>query len=222
MADERDLRARGTRGARTDEDRGAFEGAGDEEARRRRQRDEEWSETARDRPSVTRHETSSRDLARRELPRRRGEADVAGGREPKTRGSQGQWDSPNYFGASREVRGGSRAETYASEGYGYQQAGVESPSRQRRAFGEGDDHYRSWRDRQLAEYDRDYEAFCRQRQEKFNADFAAWRSQRQAGGEGSAEPIRETSGHTAEGGSPDAASLPPERTRRPTGGRRKQ
>jgi hypothetical protein len=102
------------------------------------------------------------------------------------------------------------------------QRGVESPSRQRRTLGEGDDHFRSWRDRQIAEYDRDYQAFCRQRQEKFNADFDAWRAQRQARIEMAPTSIQESSGMTTEAVTSGAATTGPrERSRRPSRGRRK-
>jgi len=47
------------------------------------------------------------------------------------------------------------------------------------SFGSGqDDHYRSWRDRQLAELDRDYEDYCREREQKFHSDFDTWRQSR--------------------------------------------
>lgn len=40
------------------------------------------------------------------------------------------------------------------------------------------DYYRSWRDRQLQELDRDYEEFRREREQKFHEDFDSWRSRR--------------------------------------------
>jgi hypothetical protein len=47
------------------------------------------------------------------------------------------------------------------------------------SFGSGqDDHYRSWRDRQLAELDRDYDDYCREREQKFHSDFDSWRQGR--------------------------------------------
>ena len=49
-----------------------------------------------------------------------------------------------------------------------------------------DDHYRSWRDRQLAELDRDYDEYCREREHRFNQDFDSWRRNRQ--GQGSSLP----------------------------------
>lgn len=41
-----------------------------------------------------------------------------------------------------------------------------------------DDHYRSWRDRQIEALDRDYEDYCREREQQFHSDFDSWRSQR--------------------------------------------
>lgn len=48
-----------------------------------------------------------------------------------------------------------------------------------------DDHYRSWRDRQLAELDRDYDDYCREREQQFNQDFDSWRRTRQSSSPGS-------------------------------------
>ena len=41
-----------------------------------------------------------------------------------------------------------------------------------------DDHYRSWRDRQVEAFDRDYADYCREREQQFHQDFDTWRSQR--------------------------------------------
>jgi hypothetical protein len=41
-----------------------------------------------------------------------------------------------------------------------------------------DDHYRSWRDRQMAELDRDYQEYCREREQQFHREFDDWRSNR--------------------------------------------
>jgi len=40
------------------------------------------------------------------------------------------------------------------------------------------DHYRSWRDRELAKLDRDYDDYCREREHQFNQDFDSWRRNR--------------------------------------------
>ena len=42
-----------------------------------------------------------------------------------------------------------------------------------------DDHYRSWRDRQMEALDRDYEDYCREREQQFHSDFDNWRSNRE-------------------------------------------
>jgi len=41
-----------------------------------------------------------------------------------------------------------------------------------------DDHYRSWRDRQMQALDNDYADYCREREQQFHRDFDSWRSQR--------------------------------------------
>lgn len=41
------------------------------------------------------------------------------------------------------------------------------------------DYYRSWRDRQMQELDRDYDEFRREREQKFHEDFDSWRRRRQ-------------------------------------------
>ena len=43
-----------------------------------------------------------------------------------------------------------------------------------------DDHYRSWRDRQLSQLDQDYADYCREREQQFNQDFDTWRRSRQS------------------------------------------
>lgn len=42
-----------------------------------------------------------------------------------------------------------------------------------------DDHYRSWRDRQMAQLDDDYRDYCKTREQQFHSDFDTWRSSRQ-------------------------------------------
>ena len=70
------------------------------------------------------------------------------------------------------------------------------------------EHYRSWRDRQIAELDRDYEEYCRDRQQQFHSDFGSWRQSRQAGqtwlgtsaSTGSSSGLMSGSGGTTGGG----------------------
>ena len=42
-----------------------------------------------------------------------------------------------------------------------------------------DDHYRSWRNRQMEALDRDYQDYCREREQQFHRDFDDWRQNRQ-------------------------------------------
>lgn len=41
-----------------------------------------------------------------------------------------------------------------------------------------DPHYRSWRDRQISDLDRDYDEFRRENQSRFEREFGSWREQR--------------------------------------------
>jgi hypothetical protein len=42
-----------------------------------------------------------------------------------------------------------------------------------------DDHYRNWRERHMAELDRDYEDYCREREREFHRRFDEWRRSRE-------------------------------------------
>ena len=65
-----------------------------------------------------------------------------------------------------------------------------------------DDHYRSWRDRQMQALDRDYEDYCREREQQFHQDFDTWRSQRRGNNPG---PLR--TGMTQTGQSHDPSGM---------------
>jgi hypothetical protein len=59
--------------------------------------------------------------------------------------------------------------------------------RGRRSFSSNpDDHYRSWRDKQIQSLDRDYADYCREREHQFHQDFDSWRNQRRS----SPEPLQ--------------------------------
>jgi hypothetical protein len=49
-----------------------------------------------------------------------------------------------------------------------------------------DDHYLSWRDKQIDALDRDYADYCREREQQFHSDFDDWRRQRA----GNPQPLR--------------------------------
>src|SRR5438270_1841215 len=59
--------------------------------------------------------------------------------------------------------------------------------RSRRNFGSHeDDHYRSWRDRQIEALDRDYDEYRREREQQFHREFDEWRRRKH----GNPEPLR--------------------------------
>ena len=64
-----------------------------------------------------------------------------------------------------------------------------------------DDHYRSWRDKQMQELDRDYAAYCREREQQFHSDFDDWRRQHR----GNPEPLQ--AGRTQSGQSLDPSGM---------------
>ena len=93
------------------------------------------------------------------------EHDRRSGYEDRDRG--GDW-----HGTDRDYPG-HRERSAFTTGSGY-------PQGQRRSSAHPDDHYRSWRDKQIQALDRDYEDYCREREHQFHQDFDAWRSQRRA------------------------------------------
>ncbi|MGN6057742.1 MAG: hypothetical protein ACTHOI_04075 [Sphingomicrobium sp.] len=77
----------------------------------------------------------------------------------------------------------------------------ERGSRYGRFSANPDDHYRSWRDKQMRSLDRDYEDYCREREQQFHRDFDQWRSQRH----GNPGPLR--TGMTQTGLSADPTGM---------------
>jgi len=88
------------------------------------------------------------------------------------RGShQDRWSSRDWRGSGEdEWRAGQEHSAFTS-GSDWNRAPRNFSSRQ-------DDHYRSWRDKQMQALDRDYADYCREREEQFHRDFDSWRSQR--------------------------------------------
>jgi hypothetical protein len=86
-----------------------------------------------------------------------------------------------------------------------------------------DDHYRSWRDKQMQALDRDYEDYCREREQQFHHDFDSWRRNRPAHGSreelilGAAERLEPMPdpAEPATLGVAEPAIAPPGRARRP-------
>jgi hypothetical protein len=76
--------------------------------------------------------------------------------------------------------------------------GDQDRGRERSHAGSGqDDHYLSWRERQMAALDADYADYCREREQQFHQDFDAWRNQRH----GNPQPLQ--AGMTQPGTSKD-------------------
>jgi hypothetical protein len=62
-----------------------------------------------------------------------------------------------------------------------------------------DDHYRSWRDRHIAELDRDYEDYCRENRQDFHSSFNSWRENRRPASGGQSHGVPGSSGELATG-----------------------
>jgi hypothetical protein len=110
--------------------------------------------------------------------------------EREARGSdRDRWNRENHVSSQygREHGYGGFQGDYG--GSGRQQGGFGGRSdweRSTRNFSSHpDDHYRSWRDKQVEALDRDYADYCREREQQFHQDFDSWRRNRQAqGGQG--------------------------------------
>lgn len=64
-------------------------------------------------------------------------------------------------------------------GHGRNEGGYRQQLQQSGFSSHPDDHYRSWRDRQMQSLDRDYQDYCREREQQFHSDFDNWRQNRQ-------------------------------------------
>ena len=92
----------------------------------------------------------------------------SGGRSDQNRSQSGGWN-----------RDRERDQDQESFGYGSSMAGTLGGFGNQTSFGSSqDDHYRSWRDRQMSELDRDYDDYCREREQQFHSDFDSWRRDR--------------------------------------------
>jgi len=114
--------------------------------------------------------------------------------------------------AERDWRGfdesrGDRERRFMFSGRESGDRGRDDWERAPRNFGSSqDEHYRSWRDRQMAALDRDYADYCREREEEFHRDFDSWRRERR----GNPEPLR--AGMTQTGISHDPSGLTEQQT----------
>jgi hypothetical protein len=193
MAYDRYDRERGAgrydRNAGYDEDRGFFDRAadevrswfGDDEAERRRDRDERYDQR------YERQAAQNSGYGRYDEGRSQGSRRPDSGRYEQPRpdaraygreGGRGYVPQARYDRERGQDYGGrGQSDLYGSPGYA--QSGRQS-SRQ------GGDHdhdahgdYRSWRDRQVNQFDRDYEEYRQQQRSRFHGEFDSWRQGRQ-------------------------------------------
>ena len=151
--------------------------------------------------------------------------------EDRERGRFAGRDEDEWFGG----RGEHRMSHYGREhGFGGFQ-GDFSGSREQGGFGGAgdyirgrksftshpDDHYRSWRQKQIDALDRDYADYCREREQQFHQDFDSWRNKRQSQAGRSAEPDELMLNRPTEGMTTDPVNEPQATVTQPTGGRRR-
>ena len=100
-----------------------------------------------------------------------------------------------------------------SSGYG-QQAGGQGRDARRNPDGahHNDDHYKSWRDKQIEQHDREYEEYRQHKQAKFHSEFEQWRQSRQGQSSGQSgqsstgtAATHEVSGQVVGNGAPGSA-----------------
>ena len=104
---------------------------------------------------------------------------------------QGQWQDRSHDRGSwsGQQRGYGSSRDQSDYGRGREQSAFSSQGRQgeQRYSAHPDDHYRSWRDKQMQSLDRDYQDYCREREQQFHSDFDTWRQNRQSQGQNSGE-----------------------------------
>lgn len=98
------------------------------------------------------------------------------------RNDERDWDERSrrfMFGDRREFQRGSSMHPGSQ---GDEQGRFDASSERERAprhfSSSQDDHYLSWRDKQIDALDRDYADYCREREQQFHAEFDAWRNRR--------------------------------------------
>jgi hypothetical protein len=116
----------------------------------------------------------------------------------------------NHGQASFGQSGGWSDRSQGQYGRGSQERSAFSSSGQnsRRYSAHPDDHYRSWRDKQVQALDRDYQDYCREREQQFHSDFDTWRQNRQGQRQGQdSQSQGQSSMREREAGNPSNESL---------------
>jgi hypothetical protein len=154
------------------EEERSWRGRDHDEQSRWRGPDSDWNQRDRDRSSMfggwQDHDRQSggrnRESGRGFFERTKDEASEWFGGEPRGRG---QWEDRSRQSGDW-ARGRAENSAFTSPGQSGQ-----------RYSAHPDDHYRSWRDKQMQALDRDYQDYCREREQQFHSDFDTWRQNRQ-------------------------------------------
>ena len=97
------------------------------------------------------------------------------------------WSRDTGHGQSDRGRGAWDQDRYWSNSKAREQFRGSDWDQSQRSSSHPDDHYRSWREKQMQSLDRDYQEYCREREQQFHQDFDSWRQQRYGGNPG---PLR--------------------------------
>lgn len=95
--------------------------------------------------------------------------------------SRSQYGRQEFSQDQDRDRGFGGGRTYNYGGWGDQESQRPTFGAAASGFGGGrhDEHYSSWRQRQIDELDRDYDEYRREHQSRFENEFSGWRTQRQ-------------------------------------------
>ena len=107
------------------------------------------------------------------------------GRYGQSQGAQG-WYGQDNGSRSQGGQGGQYGQGQPRQGGQY---GARPPSGQ--GAGMHDPHYQEWRERQVAQLDRDYDEYRREHQQRFETEFHGWRTSRQ----GQRDALRQVKEH---------------------------
>lgn len=100
------------------------------------------------------------------------------------------WGEANSQGPNEPWGGGSDWGGTRNQG-SYDRTGGQSPF---------DDHYRSWRERQISQLDQEYHEYCRDRQQQFESDFTNWRHNRTQASDSGQQGLSQTGATGMAGG----------------------
>ena len=124
----------------------------------------DWDDRGRDRGFMFDDQDRDRSRGAGFFSRPAGDDRARYGDDDRERSERGAWENNGDW--PQRNRGMSGSESYGS-------------GRQQEISNHPDDHYRSWRDKQMESLDRDYADYCRECEQQFHRDFDNWRQTRQ-------------------------------------------